>query len=66
MGIVGIYMVFNFFIEVQLIYNIVLIIAGQKSDSDIYIYICMYVCIYTPTPTFFSLHSFTVQFMIGY
>ena len=31
-------MVFNFFIEVQFTYNIVLIMAEQKSDSGIYIY----------------------------
>ena len=35
----------NFFIEVELIYN-VLVSGIQQSDSDIYIYICVCVCMY--------------------
>ena len=35
--------VFNFLIEVQLIYNIVLVSGVHKSDSAIYIYILLYI-----------------------
>ena len=40
-------MFFNFFfIEVELIYNIMLVSGVQQSDSDIYICICVCVCVY--------------------
>ena len=37
---------FFFFIEVQLIYNVVLVSSVQQSDSVIRTYICVYVCVY--------------------
>ena len=37
---------FSFFLEVSLIYNVVLVSGVQQSDSAIYIYIYIYICIY--------------------
>ena len=38
---------FYFFIEVYLIYNVVLISAVQQSDSVFYMYIVVFQCMYT-------------------
>ena len=43
----------SYFIELQLIYNVVLISAIQQSDSVLYIYMCVCVCVCVYTHTFF-------------
>ena len=45
----------NFFIEVELIYN-VLVSGIQQSDSDIYIYLCVCVCVYVYSSQIFFHH----------
>ena len=39
------YNIYTYFIEVQLIYNIVLVSGVQQSDSVIYVYIYIYIYI---------------------
>ena len=50
------------FIEVELIYNIALISGIQQHDSVIYIYIYIFVCIYTHS----FLYFFPLWFILGY
>ena len=38
---------FNFFIEVYLINNIVLLSGIQQNDSDVYVCVCVCVCVYS-------------------